>query len=42
LTGDELADHTKSPLWLGEAQPLDIDVIRRHVEQGAREGVSVL
>jgi aromatic ring-cleaving dioxygenase len=40
LTGDPVADHTKTPLWLGEPQPLDIGFLRRHVEQGAREGVS--
>jgi aromatic ring-cleaving dioxygenase len=39
LTGDPVADHTKTPLWLGEPQPLDIDCLRRHVEQRAREGV---
>lgn len=40
LTGDPVADHTKTPLWLGEPQPLDIDCLRPHVEPRAREGVS--
>jgi aromatic ring-cleaving dioxygenase len=40
LTGDEVADHTKNTLWLGEPLPLDIDCLRRYVEHRAREGVS--
>jgi DOPA 4,5-dioxygenase len=40
LTGDDVADHTANPLWLGKPLPLDIDVIRRYVERRARERVS--
>jgi DOPA 4,5-dioxygenase len=29
MTGDEVADHTANPLWLGKPLPLDIDVLRR-------------
>lgn len=31
LTGDEVADHTERPLWLGEPLPLDVELLRRHV-----------
>lgn len=30
MTGDDVADHTVNPLWLGEPLPLDLDFIRRH------------
>ena len=32
MTRDPLADHAENPLWLGEPLPLDIEVIRRHLE----------
>jgi DOPA 4,5-dioxygenase len=32
-TGDPLADHAERAIWLGESRPLDINVIRRAVEQ---------
>ena len=35
MTGDPVADHTANPLWLGEPLPLDIEVIRRHLEKPA-------
>lgn len=31
-TGDEVADHTHNPLWLGTPVPLDIEAVRRYVE----------
>lgn len=34
-TGDAVADHAERAIWLGESQPLDIDVIRRAVAGGA-------
>jgi DOPA 4,5-dioxygenase len=29
-TGDEVADHSVNPLWLGEPLPLDIEFLRVH------------
>jgi aromatic ring-cleaving dioxygenase len=29
-TGDDVADHTAHPLWLGEPLPLDIEFLRKH------------
>jgi DOPA 4,5-dioxygenase len=31
LTGDPIADHAESPLWLGEPLPLDIAVMRAYL-----------
>ena len=33
MTGDEVADHTSNPLWLGEPLPLDLDFIRAHASR---------
>jgi DOPA 4,5-dioxygenase len=30
-TGDELADHSTNPLWLGAPLPLDLEFLRAHV-----------
>jgi aromatic ring-cleaving dioxygenase len=33
MTGDDVADHTSHPLWLGEPLPLDLDFIRAHASR---------
>jgi len=29
-TGDEIADHSTNPLWLGEPLPIDLEFLRQH------------
>ncbi|HTQ02566.1 MAG TPA: DOPA 4,5-dioxygenase family protein [Polyangiaceae bacterium] len=31
LTDDEIADHETHPLWMGQALPIDVDFLRRHL-----------
>ncbi|MBA2542752.1 MAG: succinylglutamate desuccinylase/aspartoacylase family protein, partial [Deltaproteobacteria bacterium] len=37
LTGDDVADHSTNPLWLGDALSIDLDILRQFV-QPRREG----
>ncbi len=34
LSGDSVADHTRFAMWLGHAQPLRLDVLRRGPSAG--------
>ena len=34
LSGDSLADHTQFAMWLGQALPLRLDVLRRSSRTG--------
>jgi DOPA 4,5-dioxygenase len=36
-TNDEMADHAINPLWLGTPVPLDLELLRRHVESRVRD-----
>ena len=33
-TGDVMADHTQHVVWLGDSQPLRLDVLRAAIEKG--------